>query len=51
MDNSNIEITTILTLSEHKAICNIFTIHDLKILFDCGWDDNFSEEVAIIYKE
>lgn len=49
--SGNIEINTILTLSENKAVCNLFTIQGIKILFDCGWDDNFSDEIANIYRE
>jgi len=51
MDISDIEIISLLNLSEHKAICTIFNFHELKVLFDCGWDEKFSEEIANIYRE
>lgn len=51
MENSDLEIISLLNLSEHKSICTIFSFHDLKILFDCGWDESFSEEIAKIYRE
>lgn len=47
----NFEITPILTLSEHNAICNIISIDGINILFDCGWDESFSDKILQIYKE
>jgi hypothetical protein len=51
MNYFDIEILPILTLSEHRATCTIITIDGMKLLFDCGWDENFSESIAKIYKE
>jgi len=51
MEISDIQIISLLNLSENKAICTIFKFQELNILFDCGWDEDFSEHIAQIYKE
>ena len=51
MNYFNIEIIPILSLNENNAICNMINIDGLKLLFDVGWDELFSEEIANIYKE
>ncbi len=51
MERSDINITSLLNLSDNKAICTLFKFQELNILFDCGWDEEFSDEIANIYKE
>jgi hypothetical protein len=50
MKNFNIEIKPILTLSEHDAISNIISIDGINLMFDCGWDENFSNIPLERYK-
>jgi hypothetical protein len=45
------DIKAILTLSSDNCICNHFSIEGKNILFDCGWDEEFSERISDIYKE
>ena len=49
--NFKINITPILTLSQHGAICNLIKIDDLNLMFDCGSDENFSEDTEKIYSD
>ena len=51
MEYFNIEITPVLTLSEHDAISNIISIDGINMMFDCGWNESFSDIIENIYKE
>jgi Cft2 family RNA processing exonuclease len=51
MNYFKIEITPILTLSKNNAICNIIEVDGITIMFDCGWNETFSEDIAKIYNE
>ena len=47
----NIEIIPILTQTQNNASCTLFEIDGIKMLFDCGWNETFSEDIAKIYDE
>ena len=44
------EIKPILTLSKDKAISTLIKINKLNLLFDCGWNDSFTEEIRYKYQ-
>ena len=43
------EIIPILTLSQDKAISTLIKINKLNLLFDCGWNDSFSDDIRKKY--
>jgi Cft2 family RNA processing exonuclease len=47
----NIDISPILTQTQNNASCTLFDIDGIKMLFDCGWNETFSEDIAKIYNE
>ena len=50
MNDYNIKLTPLLSFGENRAVCNLLSIDDLNILFDCGWDENFSPEILKVYE-
>ncbi len=51
MNYYKIEVLPILLLSHHNAICNIIKIDDTTMMFDCGWNETLSQDIARIYDE
>lgn len=49
MNSFDFQITPIITIQESQAISNIIEIDGLKLLFDCGWDETFSQEIKTQY--
>jgi hypothetical protein len=50
MNDYNIKLTPLLSFGENRAVCNLLSIDDLNILFDCGWDETFNSEVLKVYE-
>jgi hypothetical protein len=50
MNDFNIKIVPLLSYGENGAVCNLISIDDLNILFDCGWDESFSSEILKVYE-
>ena len=54
-NTSNKEFTfianPILTLVQDKCICNLVTIGEYNLLFDCGWNEKFSPEIKNKYED
>jgi len=50
MNEFNIKLVPYLSYGENGAVCNLLTIDDLNILFDCGWDENFSSDIMKAYE-
>lgn len=48
---SELDVLPILTMSRNNAVCNILRMDNLTIMFDCGWNETFSEDIAKIYDE
>ncbi len=46
MNSCNLKITPILTLNTDKAVSTLIEIDGMKMLFDCGWDEIFSDPIA-----
>ena len=44
------EIIPILTLSQDNAISTFIKINKLNLLFDCGWNDTFSDDIRKKYE-
>ena len=43
------KISPIFTLSEDGIISNIIQINSLNLLFDCGWNESFSQSIKDKY--
>jgi Cft2 family RNA processing exonuclease len=51
MNHFEISVTPILTLSLNNCLCNIVTIDGVTMMFDCGWNETFSEDILRIYEQ
>jgi hypothetical protein len=47
----NIEVMPILTRGENDAMATLVKIDKITMLFDCGWNERFSEDISSIYVE
>jgi hypothetical protein len=50
MSDYDIKLTPILSLGENRAVCNLLSIDGLNILFDCGCDERFNNDLFDIYQ-
>lgn len=50
MNDYNIRLTPLLSYGENRAVCNLLSIDDLNILFDCGWDETFHQDILKVYE-
>ena len=47
----NIDICPILTQAQNNASCTLIEIDGIRMLFDCGWNETFTEDISTIYNE